>query len=663
MATPELNLLDYWRIIRKRKLIILLIIVVSAGIAWFYASQQPPIYQARTRIMIEEARSVATGGELDFFYSETDFISTQSELIKSRKVAEKAAVILNWVNQDMPQKERDLVIGKIQSSISTMREGSTNLVDIISTTDDPNKAVEIANAVAKGYQQFSFEERTSQARRTREFIGEQLKEVEKRLREKEEALKNFRSRSERSGELSAMRTTLVQWESELDVLLERYTELHPDVREKRRQISGLRDRLGQYPELEMELNQLERAIETHANLYDVLKQRYEESRINEADTASGVSIVSRAAGASTIASKKFLNTALGGLVGLFLGLVFAFVKENLDTSIGTIEEIESFLQLPVLGVIPQIIPEGEKSSIGHWYDFIWPKKSDKMKGEEVRELLNLESDGQSIAAEAYKTLRTNLNYACKEKGFKVLVITSSGSQEGKTITSTNCALALAQNGQKVLLISADLRRGMVHHLFGLDREPGLFDILTRDADPDKVIRGFTDLLMGDLPSEKLLQTSGIDNLSVLTEGRMPSNPAELLGSKRMEELLQKMKEKYDYVLVDCPPVLPVADALLLSPKADGVIMVYHSGKTARGALKRAKVQLNSVHANIVGVILNNIKAAELKMGPSYYYYYGYGYGYHTEDKAKSKGRKISKNKMVSDTKSKNNDQRSSETKG
>ncbi|MBI4124637.1 MAG: CpsD/CapB family tyrosine-protein kinase, partial [Deltaproteobacteria bacterium] len=133
-------------------------------------------------------------------------------------------------------------------------------------------------------------------------------------------------------------------------------------------------------------------------------------------------------------------------------------------------------------------------------------------------------------------------------------------------------------------------------------------------------------LFGELEAEQIIQTLGIDNFYFITSGRTPPNPAELLSLTSMDELLQELRAHFDFVIIDAPPVLPVSDPSILAPKVDGVIMVYQVGKTARGALRRAKIQLTSAGAKILGVVLNNIKAAEMKMSPSYYYYYKEYYG-------------------------------------
>jgi capsular exopolysaccharide synthesis family protein len=210
---------------------------------------------------------------------------------------------------------------------------------------------------------------------------------------------------------------------------------------------------------------------------------------------------------------------------------------------------------------------------------------------------------QSQMAESYRALRTSLLLSNLGAPPKVIMVTSALPQEGKTTTSMNSAVVLAQKGVRVLLIDADLRRPSIHKNLGIGPHSGLSNVLTGSATLEQAI----------------IRTSILPNLDVLAAGTPPPNPAELLASANMRELLTKLREMYDHIVIDTPPSLSVTDAVVLSPRADAVVLVIRSGQTTKNALRRARDILMQVNAKVVGVLLN---AVDLR-SPDYYYYYEY----------------------------------------
>jgi capsular exopolysaccharide synthesis family protein len=298
-----------------------------------------------------------------------------------------------------------------------------------------------------------------------------------------------------------------------------------------------------------------------------------------------------------------------------LGAFFAVVIENLDTSIGTIEDVESYLELPVLGVIPHISLERDVSP-----------PPDVKNGDDTFQkypiVLNLPP--KLPAVEAYRSLRTNILFANQEKNVKTIMITSSSLQEGKSINCINTAITLALGGYKTLLVEADLRRGIVDKIFGVDKSPGLSDIILGTQPWKEVLRDFNDIILGSgFDMDLLIKSPELSQLNFITSGVFPSNPAELLNSHQMTTFLEETKQEYDFIIFDCTPVMPVTDAVLLSQKVDSVIILYEVGKIARGVLKRTKSHLENVKANIMGVVLNGVRP---EYGPDYYeYHYQYYY--------------------------------------
>ena len=170
------------------------------------------------------------------------------------------------------------------------------------------------------------------------------------------------------------------------------------------------------------------------------------------------------------------------------------------------------------------------------------------------------------------------------------------------------SITKAQEGNKVLLVNCDLRKPSIYKIFGIEKEPGLTDIILGKIDWRDAVKNITDLMMGKMRMDDIMKTPGLENMHVITCGGVPPNPAELLGSKGMSDFMEQVRQEYDMVIMDCPPILPVTDAAILGPKVDGVVLVYQAGRIPRNALKRAKTHLENVRANILGIVLNDITA-------------------------------------------------------
>jgi capsular exopolysaccharide synthesis family protein len=380
-----------------------------------------------------------------------------------------------------------------------------------------------------------------------------------------------------------------------------------------RDISGYKDRASKYPEDNLSLAKYQREVELQSDLYAELSSKYQEILIQESGMVEEVGIVAPALVPEfPINPPKIVSSFLIGLLlGLFLGVFFAIVMENLDTSIGTIEDVESYLEVPVLGVIPSIAMETEQ------------KDQEPAVERRKDSLLIITMDPKSPVIEAYRSLRTNIIFLHQEKGIKTLMITSSSLQEGKTINCINTAVTLALGGYRTLLVEADLRRATIAKIFGIDRSPGLSEVILGIVPWREVTRDVNDILLGGLEMDTLMKSPELANLSIITSGAFPTNPSELLSSQQMSKFIEEVKADYDFVIFDTTPVLPVTDAVLLSQKVEGVIILYEVGKIARGVLKRTKSHLDTVKANILGIILNNVRP---EYGPEYYdYHYQYYY--------------------------------------
>lgn len=217
-----------------------------------------------------------------------------------------------------------------------------------------------------------------------------------------------------------------------------------------------------------------------------------------------------------------------------------------------------------------------------------------------RHLITL-TNPRSTVSEAFRSLRTNIDFSSVDEKVQIIMVTSSGPEEGKSTVTGNLAVAYAQSDKKVVLIDADLRKPTGHRTFSLTNRKGLSSLLSQQADLDEVI-----------------QETAVPNLSVITSGPIPPNPAEMLASNRMNAMLQELRSTFDIVMIDTPPLLAVTDAQIIATKSDGVIMVVSYGKVKRDIAVKAKAQLDRVGSRMLGVVLNNVKR---KASEGYYYYY------------------------------------------
>jgi capsular exopolysaccharide synthesis family protein len=368
---------------------------------------------------------------------------------------------------------------------------------------------------------------------------------------------------------------------------------------------------------------LSRSVQINEELYQVLLKKLQEMNVAGDALAYNVRVIEPArVPHRPVRPNKRLNTIIGFVMGSVMGVGLAFFREYLDTTIKTVEELKNNFGLTALGLIPTIGQHKPKS----FTTVLWERLLNKNKGDvtiskdEVKDEMlfkvhRLASAEQLKApvAEAYRTLRTNLQFSQLDRPIKTILITSSIRGEGKTTTSVNLGIILAQTGKKILIVDTDLRRPRIHRAFNTGRDVGL-----------------TNLLMGESTLDDVVIPADVPNLWILPSGPLPPNPAELVATERMRSLINYMSSKYDIVLFDSPPLVAVTDAALLATEVDGLLLVVEAGALPRELLKQGLDRLNNVKANILGTILNNVN---LQKGSYYYYYYHYyHYDYAYADK-------------------------------
>jgi tyrosine-protein kinase Etk/Wzc len=638
MAEYGLNLWDYWRIIHKRKWIIISIFLVSVISAHFFGRRAEPVYQSSVTLNVDVQQPIAeiTGTGVTFWGTggRTDF-STQLELIKGYSILKDTALKLGYITSATGEEEVLSVVNALRGRISVEQQKGTSLVELRVADTDPKKAKDIVETVASVFIEKNWERKVAEARRTKVFVEKQLQKIDgviTNIKKKLMVLGIEPVAGVTPVTTEDLSSRLVSLKFELSNLRERYTDNHPRITNIRREIDIISKQVGEPPE-EVEVqgeaeiidaDRLKNELAINEKLYALLKERYEKALILEASKAKDIEIVNPAVLPKTpISPGATVNVFFGGALGLVLGLVAALVVESMDTSIGTIEDVEEYLQVPVLGVIPHIEVR-KKEEVDFWKEA--PPPEEKKKYTEIMARLVTQYRPKSVVAEAYRNLQTYIKFSAIEKVGNCIMFTSAGVREGKTITTVNSALSMAQMGYKTVLIDADLRRPAVHKLFGIERGTGLTEVLLGTYMVEDSVKTMDDIMLGNIKASAVLKTYGMENLHIVTAGRLPTNPAELLSSQNMVNLIRELKEKYQVIFIDSAPILPVTDSCVLSSRVDGVIMVYEVGRVARGALRRSKIQIENAKGKPIGIVLNNMRVSDMRFGSPYYYYRQKYYG-------------------------------------
>jgi succinoglycan biosynthesis transport protein ExoP len=356
---------------------------------------------------------------------------------------------------------------------------------------------------------------------------------------------------------------------------------------------------------------LRRDVESSRDLYEGLLKKLKEAGILAGLKSSNINIVDPASTPiEAVEPKVALNIALGCMGGLLFGMALAFVVENVDNSIRTPEDIETYCHLPSLGIIPSV-PVAERgaqprSSRAALQQFIMPVTMEHR---------------HSGSAEAFRALRTSLLLSSPGAPPQIILVTSAMMQEGKSFTALNLSVVLAQTGQKVLLVDSDMRRPAVNKYLGIPMTNGLSACLAGTEDPQKAIT--------PIPQ--------IPNLSVVTAGHMPPYPSEMLASEALPQLLRAWRDEFRYIIIDSPPVLAVTDAVVCARVADVVVLIARSEQTGRQSLVRARDLLKKARANIAGVVVNDLSFNSVDYRQYYGYYGNDNQGYYHQGNGNGNG--------------------------
>lgn len=339
---------------------------------------------------------------------------------------------------------------------------------------------------------------------------------------------------------------------------------------------------------------LQREAESAKEVYDLLVKRFKEASLTEDMKTVNVRVVDKAEIPTTpVRPKKSMNMLLALVLGLTAGTALAFFAEYLDNSLKSPDDVTNYLRTPYLGMVPAVgdIDTGDSSAIF------------------------LRHEPTSVASESVRSLRSNLLFSRADQKPQIILLTSATPQEGKTLITANLATAMAQSGCRTLIVDADMRRPRIHKTLGIGNEAGLANILSGINVPDEVIT-----------------RTDIENLDVITTGPTPPNPSELLGSKSMANFLDDLRERYEHIIIDTPPVTAVTDAAILAQYADGVVVISRAFVTPKEMVRSAIASLQKVNSKIFGVVLNDVN---MNKEGAYYYQYAYYY-YYGNDKKKER---------------------------
>lgn len=671
----QVNLRHYWHVVLERRWLVIATFASILALTLVYLFKAPRIYAASARIEISpessdslNLRPTSVAMPLDQDYLQTQYKNLQSRtlidtIIKQQKLGED------------PRYAKELDITKaVASDITIIPIRLSRLVDVQVEHERPQKAAEIANALVDEFVEQNLLRKQKKTLELLFFLRSQATALELDVGKAEEAVQKNRkesgivsldssynlvaealtqaqaqyaqekSRAQTSqtiideldkhvaagkpletfpaiaadSRVSSLQLQLVNYENELAALVKRYKDKHPTIIQARSRIEETRRGLQRsaqqiaetlradaslakakadnlkyivggwetnqikWNEAKMSYDVFVRKAETSKALYNAVLSKMKEIELVQKDKANNIRVVDKAYVPPTPVKPRIILTLLGGAVGgLGLAIGLALFVNFLDDSIKSQDDVENYLRLPFLGYIPNI----KTNSV-------------------VERDLQAHLHPQSNVAESFRTVRAAIALGAKAEKLRVFTVTSTIPSEGKSLVASNYAVVLAQTGLRTLLIDADMRRPSLHKAFQLQSPVGLAAYLTEKVDS----------------MDTLIHTTEIPNLDVVCCGNTPSQPSELLGSRRMLQFMQEASKRYDRVVIDCPPVSAVSDPLIISAAADALIFVTKFNKIRREHARRTIQRIMDAGIHICGVILNDI---DFEGRDSYYYSYYY----------------------------------------
>ncbi|OOU83115.1 tyrosine protein kinase [Acinetobacter baumannii] len=503
-----------------------------------------------------------------------------------------------------------LAIKSISSDYSVEEKGKlTGILGLSYQGQDQEHITKVLNAILATYSAQNIERRSAESAQTLKFLDEQLPDLKKQLDDAERQFNKFRQQYNtvdvtKESELYltqsiTLETKKAELEQKQAEMAAKYTAEHPAMREINGQLAAINKQIGelnstlkQLPDVQRQYLQLYREVEVKTQLYTALLNSYQQLRIAKAGEIGNVRIVDTAIEpVQPIKPKKLLVLILSVFVGGFIGTLIALLRNMLRTGIKDSGQIENELDLPVYATVPRSPIQESRIKI------LKKKKS-------IPILAVKNSD--DIAIESLRSIRTAIHFALANAKNNIIMIAGPSPEVGKSFISTNLATIFAQGDKRVLLIDADMRRGNMHKYFDVDVKPGLSELLSGQADLQKV-----------------LHKTQVTNLDVITRGKSPTNPSEILSSNQFKELLEQLQSQYDHIIIDTPPVLAVTDGIIISQYTGVNLIVARYAKSQMKELELTVNRFEQAGVKVNGFILNDIQRASAGYGYGYNYAYAY----------------------------------------
>lgn len=665
-----------WKILLLYQWRILILALLGAIVGYLVAFSETPLYRAASQVVIlpEPNRNEDLTKSPLLYYVPKSFYATQQEIIKSHGVLEKVpeklsestrAVLLTPIRKrgfagiaadlkarirslltlikfegmvgdlaetllgkskeeeeepgllekggqpdsissaGISERENRQLTGILRSYLSTTEGNTERIIRISYISANPEAAAEVANIVAETYLEYLVEGRSSRRQHAGEWLATQVKESRKRLTEAEASLNNYQAerglpgletvKSISSETIKNINEELLQAQDEVSELSKRYGAKHPALIEARRMLAAAKSRSEGVAKIEqgssdytLELQKMEAEVKTNRELYEIFLSRFHEVDLGFDASSSNSSILTQAQSPAKPFIPNKRNTAFfGALWGLALALLSIFFREFFDRGFRTQEDVEERLKLPVLGVLP----------------LVTKKQSKKVKGGTPEKYYT--ADPKSNFSEIVNHIRTGIIYSNVDKAPQIILLTSALPREGKTTCATNLAQAFSKLG-KTLLVDADFRKPRIATIASVED-----------------VTGLTGYAIGQNSLEEcMVEDPSNDQLFILRSGQVPPNPLELLSSQKFEQALELMREKFDYIVIDSAPVIPVSDAVVLGPLADVLLMVIKADSTSHNDVDTAMKRLQSARLRPLGFILTQV---DYKKAHKYYGRYNYVY--------------------------------------
>ena len=503
-------------------------------------------------------------------------------------------------------------VNNILENYSVAEKGKlTGILGLNYQGTDKTHITQVLNAILVSYSQQNIERRSAETAQTLKFLDEQLPELKQQLDVAEREFNKFRQQYNtvdvtKESELFltqsvTLETQKAQLEQQVAEAGAKYTAEHPVMQQMNAQLGAINKKIGELnatlkelPDLQRRYLQLYREVEVKQQLYTALLNSYQQLRIAKAGEIGNVRIVDTAVEPiEPIAPKKLQILILSIFLGGFLGTLLALLRNMMRSGIKDSSQIENELDLPVYATVPRSPVQESRINI-------------LKKKKNIPILAVKNSD--DIAIESLRSMRTAIHFALSSARNNLITISGPAPEVGKSFISTNLATILAQSDKRVLIIDADLRRGYLHKYFNLDTQPGLTELLNGQQSLDTVIR----------PTE-------VPGLSVISRGKSPANPSELLSSNQFKNLLEQMSEKFDHVIIDTPPVLAVTDGIIISQYTGVNLVIARYAKTQMKELELTLNRFEQAGVKVNGFILNDIQRSSAGYGYGYGYNYAYAY--------------------------------------